>query len=421
MENQNFSMVRPVPYMGVIWATNEASKRGYYNGHPDWCNLGQGQPEVGEIPDGPPRISRIDLQPGDQAYGPLGGTVEVRQAICDYVNRTYRQGKSQFTIDNVSFASGGRLSLTRLFSILADGARVGYKNPDYTAYEDYLHTLRQRCALVELRATEEDGFRVPADKFIHFIRQERLDAFVFSNPCNPTGELVSGEDLQRYMDVARQEHCLLGVDEFYSQFIYKEDGAPADAPVSALSYIEDIESDPIVVFDGLTKGFRYPGWRCGWCIGPKYIIEMINRAASAVDGGPSTCSQRAAIAALAPEQEQREVLATRKEFAYKRKLLLDGLAKLGIKPAQAPLGTFYLWCSVEDLPGALSDADSFFFACLEEQVMTVPGHFFDVRPYRTRPAEEPYRHWVRFSYGPDRATLEKALTRIEKVIEKHKP
>ena len=72
MKNE-FPMVRYVPYMGVIWATNEASKLGYYNGHPDWCNLGQGQPEVGDIPGAPPRIRDIALTPQDQAYGPLGG------------------------------------------------------------------------------------------------------------------------------------------------------------------------------------------------------------------------------------------------------------------------------------------------------------------------------------------------------------
>lgn len=416
MEKDLFPMVRYVPYMGVIWATNEASKLGYYNGHPDWCNLGQGQPEVGVIPEAPPRISEIKLEPSDHAYGPLGGTEEVRQAICDFVNRTYRQGKSQYTIDNVSYASGGRLALTRLYSILADGARVGYKNPDYTAYEDYLNTLRQRCVLLEIRAGEEDGFSVPPEKFLDFIHQEKLDAFIFSNPCNPTGEVLKGEDLQKYVQSARQENCLLGVDEFYSQFIYNEDGSPADKPVSVLSYIEDIERDPVVVFDGLTKGFRYPGWRSGWALGPKHIIEMINRAASAVDGGPSTCSERAAIAALQPGQAEQELAAVRKEFAYKRKMLLEGLGKLGIRPARAPLGTFYLWCSVEALPGKLSDADEFFFACLQEKVMTVPGHFFDVRPFRTRPAQEPYRHWVRFSYGPDRETIAKALARIEKVV-----
>ena len=415
MKNE-FPMVRYVPYMGVIWATNEASKLGYYNGHPDWCNLGQGQPEVGDIPGAPPRIRDIALTAQDQAYGPLGGTVEVREAICDFVNRTYRVGKSQYGIDNVSFASGGRLALTRLFSIFADGTRIGYKNPDYTAYEDYLNLLRQRCALIEVRAAEEDAFSIPPERFVQAIHQEKLDAFVFSNPCNPTGEVILGEDLQRYARAARGENCLLGVDEFYSQFIYDEDGSPAARPSSILDYVEDIENDPIVVFDGLTKGFRYPGWRAGWALGPAHVIEMINRAASAVDGGPSTCAERAAIAALAPGQAEQEVEAVRAEFAVKRKMLLAGLEKLGIRPKRAPRGTFYLWCSVEDLPGELSDADHFFFACLQEKVMTVPGHFFDIRPFRTRPAEEPYRHYVRFSYGPDRATIARALERIERVV-----
>lgn len=415
-----FDMVRHVPYMGVIWATNEASKLGYYNGHPDWCNLGQGQPEVGDIPGAPPRIRDIALTPQDAAYGPLGGTVEVRQAICDYVNRTYRQGKTPYTIDNISFASGGRLALTRLYAIFADGARIGYKNPDYTAYEDYLNTLRQRCVLVEARAAEEDAFSIPPDRFLDFIHEEKLDAFVFSNPCNPTGEVLLGPALKRYAETARRENCLLGVDEFYSQFIYNQDGSPADRPGSILEYVEDIENDPIVAFDGLTKGFRYPGWRAGWAVGPGYIIEMINRAASAVDGGPSTCAERAAIAALAPGQAEQEAEAVRAEFAVKRKTLLDGLGELGIRPVQAPRGTFYLWCSVKDLPGPLSDADAFFFACLQEKVMTVPGHFFDIRPFRTRPATEPYRHYVRFSYGPDRATIQKALGRIRKVIDDHR-
>jgi len=403
--------------MGVIWATNEASKLGYYNGHPDWCNLGQGQPEVGSIPGAPERITNISLEPSDQAYGPLGGTTEVRQAICDYVNRTYRQGKSQYTIDNVSFASGGRLALSRFYSILADGARIGYKNPDYTAYEDYLNLLRQRCPLIELRTDEGEGFHITPEKFASFVHQEKIDAFVFSNPCNPTGELIAGGELQKYVEAARENNCLLGVDEFYSQFVYNEDGSPAGEPVSVLRYIEDIEKDPVVVFDGLTKGFRYPGWRAGWILGPKHIIEMINRAASAIDGGPSTCAQRAAIAALQPGQAEQEIHAVRQEFAYKRAMLLDGLARMGIRPAKVPQGTFYLWCSVEELPGELSDGDRFFYACLQEKVMTVPGRFFDVRPFRTRPAVEPYRHWVRFSYGPDRKTIETALERIAKVIE----
>lgn len=417
----DFPMVRYVPYMGVIWTVNEASKLGFYNGHPDWCNVGQGQPEVGTIDGAPDRIESLKLQPSDAAYGPVGGTLEVREAIADWVNRTYRKGMSQYTAENVSFACGGRLALTRLYSIFKDGARIAYKNPDYTAYEDYLYPLRHNCELIELRAEEKDGFTVPVERFENFMHDVRPNAFVFSNPCNPTGQVIKDEAMDRYIEAARKENCLLGADEFYATFSYNEDGSPAEKAVSALPYVKDINRDPVIVFDGLTKGFRYPGWRAGWAIGPKYLIEMINRAASAVDGGPSTMVQRGVIEELAEGHAEAELLATRKEFAVKRKMMMEGLAELGIHtPTNQPLGTFYLWASIENLPGKLSDADYFFHACLQKKVITVPGHFFDVRPFRVRPTNEPYRHWVRFSYGPNRQTIKTALERIAQVIEEHR-
>lgn len=417
----DFPMVRYVPYMGVIWTVNEASKLGFYNGHPDWCNVGQGQPEVGTIDGAPDRIESLKLQPSDAAYGPVGGTLEAREAIADWVNRTYRKGMSQYTAENVSFACGGRLALTRLYSIFKDGARIAYKNPDYTAYEDYLYPLRHNCELIELRAEEKDGFTVPVERFENFMHDVRPNAFVFSNPCNPTGQVIKDEAMDRYIEAARKENCLLGADEFYATFSYNEDGSPAEKAVSALPYVKDINRDPVIVFDGLTKGFRYPGWRAGWAIGPKYLIEMINRAASAVDGGPSTMVQRGVIEELAEGHAEAELLATRKEFAVKRKMMMEGLAELGIHtPANQPLGTFYLWASIENLPGKLSDADYFFHACLQKKVITVPGHFFDVRPFRVRPTNEPYRHWVRFSYGPNRQTIKTALERIAQVIAEHR-
>lgn len=418
--NNDFPMVRHVPYMGVIWTVHEASKLGFYNGHPEWCNVGQGQPEVGPLPNAPERITEVKMDPFDAAYGPIGGSMVVRDAIADWVNRTYRRGMSQYSAENVSFAAGGRLALTRLFSIFREGSRIAYKNPDYTAYEDYLHPLRHSCELIELRGKEENGFSVPDDEFVNFMHQVRPDAFVFSNPCNPTGQAIQGESIQRYLAAAREENCLMGVDEFYATFAYNEDDTPAQNAISALPYVENIDRDPVIVFDGLTKGFRYPGWRAGWAIGPKYLIEMINRAASAVDGGPSTMVCRAAIEALEPGRAEAELLATRKEFAVKRQMMIEGLTKLGIKTAsQPPLGTFYVWASVKDLPGALSDADVFFHECLKKKVITVPGHFFDVHPYRVRPTIEPLRHWVRFSYGPDRKTIQTALNRIAQVIAEH--
>jgi len=410
-------MVRYVPFMGVIWVVDQAMKLGFWNGNPDWCNLGQGQPEVGDLPDAPARIDAIAIAPGDHAYGPVGGTLEARQAVADMYNVKFRKGmKSQYTADNVSIASGGRLALTRLFAILADGTKILYRNPDYTAYEDYLYYQRLHTKLICEYAKPEDGFAIPAPRFEQLAAQHGLGAFVFSNPCNPTGALVQGDSLASYIETARRHNVLLGIDEFYSHFIYNADGTPATGPVTAASYVEDVDRDPVLVVDGLTKNHRYPGWRVSWTVGPRHCIDMLNRAASALDGGPGMLAQRAMMQAMEPARFDAETQAVRNAFAKKRKLVLDSLAALDIHPAVTPLSTFYVWASIEKLPEPLNDADVFFHACLKEKVMTVPGRFFDIRPFRERLNPEPLRHWVRFSYGPSYDTVKTGLERIAKVI-----
>ena len=184
--------------------------------------------------------------------------------------------------------------------------------------------------------------------------------------------------------------------------------------------MDDVNKDPVVCFDGLTKSYRYPGWRAGWAVGPADIIEQINRAASAVDGGPSMLTQRATLEAIKPERVAATTKALRENFAKKRAVMLSALKEMGIRTAQDPSGTFYVWACIEDLPEPINDADKFFFACLEKKVMTVPGHFFDVRPHRVRPAVEPYRHWVRLSYGPNMETLVKGLTRMKEVVDSYR-
>jgi aspartate/methionine/tyrosine aminotransferase len=89
---------RRAPFMGVIYVVHRASELGFYNGNPDWSNLGQGQPEVGPLDGAPDRISKIELQPTDQAYGPINGSVELRKTVAAHYNRLFRSGKeSQYT------------------------------------------------------------------------------------------------------------------------------------------------------------------------------------------------------------------------------------------------------------------------------------------------------------------------------------
>lgn len=412
---------REVPYMGVIFVVAEAAKLGFTNGDPDWCNLGQGQPEVGTIEGAPERIDAIRMAPGDHAYGPVTGSIAMRQAVADHYNRLYRiDRRSRYTAENVAICAGGRLALSRLLAALGP-VSVGYQTPDYTAYEDMLAYHAHRITPVLVPTSAEDGFKVSPQRFKQLVEEHRLGAYLVSNPCNPTGQLLEETELENYLQTARANGCVLLLDEFYSHYIYEADGSPGKRPVSAARVIEDVDRDPVLIVDGLTKNFRYPGWRVGWIVGPRNIVEQVGRAASAIDGGPPAAMQRAAAEVLAPARADQETQAVREVFARKRRLMLDALTGLGVRIPWVPRGTFYVWGDVSALPAPFNDADAFFRAALQRRVMVVPGRFFDVNPTGNRPPNPDYRHWMRFSFGPPEENVRLGLSRLTQMLATHTP
>ena len=423
---------RSLPFMGVIRVNNEAMKVGWKMGAPDWTNLGQGMPEVGDIPGAPPRINQINLQPTDHAYGPVEGTPELRQAVADHYNRLYRAGKSsKYTIENVAVAAGGRLALSRIGAAM-DRSRLGYFTPDYTAYEDLMTTFdRLDPVWIDLPASK--GFRIAPDELEARVARDHIGALLISNPCNPTGVVIEGAELQAWLDIARRRRCWLLMDEFYSHFHYSAPGEPGPGPggVSIASHVDDVNQDPAIIIDGLTKCFRYPGWRVGWVVAPRQIIATLTAAGSFLDGGCPRPMQRAALQVLEAQRADQETRAVREEFAIKQKITLERLRALGItfpafdpRPGANPSsGTFYAWGCVESLPAPLNTGEGFMREAFKHKVLTVPGEFFDVNPGRARRGSSPLSGYVRFSFGPPRAGengLVRGLDRLADMIAAHK-
>lgn len=408
-DSEQLGALRRVPYMGVIFVVAEAMKLGFTNGHPDWSNLGQGQPEVGEMEGAPPRVDSVEIRPEDHAYGPIEGTDELREAVAAHYNRLYRKGKaSQYTARNVAVAQGGRLALTRAMNAFAPG-KVGYQLPDYTAYEDMFNVHLARVEPVAYPTREEDGFALTPELFSRACNECR--AFVVSNPCNPTGVIVQDGPLEQLVTMAREQDVTLLLDEFYSHFNFVH-----DAPVSGAAYVEDVDRDPVLLFDGLTKSYRYPGWRCGWVVGPPPMVENMARTASAIDGGPSRIVQRAALDVLKPARADQETAALRAVFRKKRDVMVEELTAMGIRVHPVPDGTFYCWASLQDLPEPFNDAMSFFRRALDHKVMTVPGQFFDINPGNRREGPSPYEQWMRFSFGPPMENMRQGLGRLREML-----
>jgi aspartate/methionine/tyrosine aminotransferase len=414
MSNE-FSAFRHVPRTGVIYVTTEAQRRGFSPSDSAWCNLGQGQPETGELPGAPPRVHAVDIVVDDQEYAPIPGIWELRETVASLYNSLYRRGMpSQYSAENVCISGGGRAALTRAAASLGQ-VNLGHFLPDYTAYEELLDIFKAFTP-IPILLEGDHGYAFSVDDLRREILGRGFGAILMSNPCNPTGKLVDGEDLARWVAAARELDCTLLLDEFYSHYVYRS--PPGRLPVeSAARYVEDVDRDPIVVFDGLTKNWRYPGWRVTWTLAPRPVVEALASAGSFLDGGGSKPLQRAAIPLLREEHVVAETRAIQNAFRGKRDLLLSRLERLGVRVNRAPEGTFYLWGNVEQLPPPLNDGMGFFRAALEQQVIVVPGEFFDVNPGKRRQGRASrFKGYVRFSFGPAMPVLEQAIERLERLV-----
>ena len=416
-ERTEHSAFRTVPRTGVIYVTTEAQKRGFSPTDPAWCNLGQGQPETGELPGAPPRVKHVEVALDDLDYAPVAGLSELREAIASLYNALYRRGmRSQYSAENVCVSGGGRAALTRAAASLGH-VNLGHFLPDYTAYEELLDIFKAFTAIPILLEPER-GYSFTPDDLRREILGRGLSAILMSNPCNPTGKLVEGQELAKWVGLARELDCTLLLDEFYSHYVYR--APPGRLPVeSAARYVEDVDRDPVVVFDGFTKNWRYPGWRVTWALAPKNVVEAMASAGSFLDGGGSKPLQRAAVPLLAEEHVIAETRAIQACFRAKRDYLLSQLERLGVRVDRAPEGTFYVWGSVAGLPPPLNDGMGFFRAALEQQVIVVPGEFFDVNPGKRRQGRSSrFKAHVRFSFGPGMGVMEKAIERFEAMIAK---
>lgn len=103
------------------------------------------------------------------------------------------------------------------------------------------------------------------------------------------------------------------------------------------------------------SNFRYPGWRVGWIVGPRGIVDQVGRAASAIDRGPPMATQRAAIEALAPARADQETQAVGEVFARKRGIMLEALTALGVRIPCPPRATFHVWACTPTAGATCSD------------------------------------------------------------------
>ncbi|KAI9262023.1 pyridoxal phosphate-dependent transferase [Sporodiniella umbellata] len=400
---------------GVIYVMDRATKHGYYYGNKAWSNFGQGAPEVGPIEGCKERPKQIDIPENCYEYASTSGTPALKQAIANLYNQVYRQGKaSHYTAENVCVVPGGRAGLSRLGAALGN-VHVGYFLPEYTAYEQILSVFKN---FVPIPTTLEEttNYHISPQELEKEIKSRGLGVVMASNPRNPTGQVIQDQELEALVHIARNKHTTMIMDEFYSAYIYdREEGKT----VSISEFVEDVDEDPVIIVDGLTKNFRMPGWRICWIVAPKPVIASMECTGSFLEGGASHPLQHAALPFLDPDVFKNEAKALQKHFKAKRDYVLHRLEKMGLKVTVPPNATFYVWLNLSGLPEPINAGLTFFEECLKEKVIVVPGIFFDVNPaHRRELFESPCHHFVRLSFGPPMEEVVKGLDHIERMITK---
>jgi aspartate/methionine/tyrosine aminotransferase len=360
--------------------------------HGDLVNLLAGQPSTGAPAPVREEAKRL-LDSGDPlGYTPATGILELREAIAAHHRRAHGIDVDPDDVVVTTGSSGGfLLAFLAAFDV---GDRVAMARPGYPCYRNVLRALG--CEVVEVPTGPETRFQPTVEQVMAI---PDLAGLVVASPANPTGTMLLPEELADLAAWSEEQGVQLVSDEIYHGIEYAPLGGGAPLARSAWE-----TSREAVVFSSFSKYFSMTGWRIGWMLVPRRLRRAVDVLTGNFTICPPVLAQRASIAAFTDEA-YAELDGHVARYAGNRRLLLDGLADLGITRLAPADGAFYVYADV----GHLTD-DSMTFAhdlLARTGVGVAPGIDFDT-------AEG--GRFVRLSFAGPGTEIEQALERLATVL-----
>ncbi len=334
------------------------------------------------------RAGQLALGRGETHYSQAAGIPELREAISAYYRSDYGLDVPAERIMITPGASGALLLLAGL--LINPGQGMLMTDPGYPCNRNFFRLVEGEGQLVPVGP--EDRYQLTAAKAEQHWRDNTVGAIVAS-PANPTGEILTADELRDLHALCQRKGGSLIVDEIYHGLDYSEKAA------SILSITDDA-----FVINSFSKYFGMTGWRLGWLVAPARAIPELEKLAQNLFISMSTMGQYAALAAFEPET--RAILdARRDEFARRRDFLLPALRDIGFDIPHTPAGALYLYANISKLDGNSSD---FCLRLLEDHgVAITPGADFG----HHRSDEH-----VRFAYTTSMERLEEAVRRLRNIF-----
>jgi aspartate aminotransferase len=294
--------------------------------------------EIGEpdfaTPDNIVEAGISALQNGYTHYTPASGIMEAREAVAGFVSRTL---KTDVDATDVVLVPGSKNVL--LFTLLAciePGDEVILPDPAYPAYSSQVNFIGAVPKLVTLR--EETGFRMDLDQLESLVTS-KTRMLIINTPQNPTGGILTEEDVKFVCELAHKHDLLVVSDEIYSQLVY---GFQHVSPLSHPGMRERT-----VLMDGLSKSYAMTGWRLGYAVAPKALAAKLDQLMINSSSCAAAFTQMAAIEALSAPESEHAVHRMVKVFERRRDLVVDSLNAIpGVRCAK-PQGSFYAFPNIQ--------------------------------------------------------------------------
>lgn len=336
--------------------------------------------------------AKAALDNGYTHYGPAAGLPDVREAIAHYFNKT--RSRETYKGSEVVVTPGAKpIIFYGLMAVINEGDEVIYPNPGFPIYESMIRFLGAVPVPLPLQESKEFRFDI-ADLEARITPRTRM--IMINTPQNPTGGILTHDDLRAIADLAIKHDLIVFSDEIYSQIVYD------DFRHESITQFDGMKERTIVL-DGFSKTFAMTGWRMGYGLMPEHIAQQVAKLQTNCASCTASFSQMAGIEALS-DNTLPDVERFVAEFKRRRDVIVAGLNEIPGFRCHSPKGAFYVFPNITETGMTSQECANYLLneagvACLSGTAFGAHGEGF-----------------IRFSYATSVDNIQEALRRIERAV-----
>lgn len=307
------------------------------------------------------------LNTGELRYAPADGIPTLKKAVIRYTEEFYGRSPAP---ENVIISGGAKQAImVALQAILNPQEEVIFPAPYWVSYPE----MAKLCGGVGVPALPEDGSFYPSISDIERRTGPYTKAVIINSPNNPTGAVYSEKFISDIVRFCEEKDIYLIIDDIYHRLLF--DGRK---PVNCLRFTErSLENSKLILINGVSKQYAMTGFRIGWAVASKKLIEVMTNIQAHQTSGPSVLLQKAAVGALSGIQAGVESL--RITLENNRNIMMDNLQSLSGVKVNKPGGTFYCFADFSAYEANSNRLSEFLID--KVQVLTVPGSEFGLEGY----------------------------------------